>query len=258
MKATLLQQLGLRELEERAFDHAVERFEQARAIAERFTEFGGFRTLCDALLATTALARGDAVGQLLDDVLARFSRLGDVRSQAYTRVYRALDRLRHGRLDAAREDVDAADAILAELGDKWYRAACQGAKAALMALSGELERARELLDEARQGHSDWLVEGLPTLFGVVVSACDPSPPAPAALRDRLREVAATTFLVGAVQAAEQLLETALNRRSAWVVASDGAWFRTPAGERVSLGRRDAPKRLLAALTRARLESPAFD
>ncbi|MEO0325108.1 MAG: tetratricopeptide repeat protein [Myxococcota bacterium] len=270
-RGEMRQLLGTLRLQQGRLDEAESHLEEALALHRAH----GLRALAGGVLGNLGILaqeRGarEVARARYDEALAMLRAVGERLLVAHVLGYRANLAQEVGEPDEAATAYDEALGILRDIGDPRLAGV-------FLAGLGGLEAGRGRRDEAEaafgKAETQLRAVGDPALL----AALDVHRAQAEVFRyDQARNAGDAAGAEAAFAAAESVLATvpegmrsddlrfalrvlgaALGRR-ALRVAEDGAWFAPPGGTAVTLGRREAPRRMLAALAGARLEGTVLD
>ncbi len=267
--------LAILHLEHGAVDRAEEHAEAALAIHR---EFGvrAIENLMLQVLGGAAHVRGklDAARARYAESAALSKELGDGRLHGTALGYRAITELELGDLAGARAHLDEACRASAEVGEHRHGALFRAYEGAARAIAGDdaeaaarIARAREMLASHRDMKIERAVEVLASLPVITraargergarreAEAILETAIAPRGGLDPVKSSADVRIALRIARHALDALEQAREAERALRIDPSGAWFETPGGERVDCRRRQALRRILARLARARVQQP---
>ena len=269
-RAEMRQLLGTLRLQQGRLDEAENHLEEALALHRAH----GLRALAGGVLGNLGIlaqeqGARDLARARYDEALAMLRAVGERLLVAHVLGYRASLAQEAGEPEGAKQAYDEALSILREIGDPRSRGVFLAGLGGLEASRGGGDAADAAFAKA-EAQLDAV--GDPALLATLavhraqaeVFRYDQALAAGDAAASQAAFAAAEAALVvpegmrsDDLRFALRVLEAALGRR-ALRVAADGGWFAPPGEEATTLGRREAPRRMLVALAEARLEGTVLD
>lgn len=212
----------------------------------------GFRAVVDH-------AAGDLLGAEEGYAAAlRVSRdVGYPRFEGGTLGYAAVVAFDRGDLERAEPDLERARALLAATGDLRHYGLFSGYLAACARARGDVALAKTALDDARRSFPE--SDPMRSAVELVAALFDERAPLPTRVREHAERSWDVRLALARLEGKRALraanVPSDLAVRAPLVIEENGTWIERAAGRRVHCDKRLATQRVLAALARARIETP---